>query len=444
MCGLVGVAGLINIAEERAFKDLLILDVIRGKHSTGVASMYGTEALPSFRVFKDKLNAVDYSDLAGFTEIMRPKSRILMGHNRAATRGTIIAENAHPFEFEHIIGAHNGTLNSYWKMHNHDKFQVDSQALYSELNENGVSEMWSKTNGAAALTWINKDENSLNMMRNKERPLHYVYSNAGKTLWWASEFWMLVVALSRNGIEADGKIFELPINEHFKFDIPFNDKDSVVLHRTKVNPYVAPVYTYPTYKAADGGHYDAGKKHLERENAKVGDRIAFEVEQIRDVFRAGTTNVFATSIKGTPVRVWNLSIDRYPDLVDALWQIEGGIFTGTVAYAQEAGLILNHTSLEYSGVTLDDVLDADKATITQSFEAAVAKKEGNVVNIDRTKERVAAYNAEKSVYTPITLTYSTVCDSCDQFVKTYYMVGHRRMCKTCLDVHTAHGSDKVH
>lgn len=440
MCGLVGVAGLINIAEERAFKDLLILDVIRGKHSTGVASMYGTEAAPSFRVFKDKLNAIDYSDLPGFTEIMRPKSRILMGHNRAATRGSIVAENAHPFEFEHIIGAHNGTLNSYWKMHNHDKFQVDSQALYSELNENGVAEMWSKTNGAAALTWINKDERSLNMLRNKERPLHYVYSNDGRTIWWASEYWMLIVALARNGLEADGKIFEVPVNEHFKFELPFNDKDGVVLHRTKVNPYVAPVYTYPAYKPADRGQYDDGKKHLEKEDAKVGDRIAFEIDTIRDVFKSGVTNVFAISLKGTPVRVWNLNLDKYADIVDAMWQIEGGVFTGVIAYTQQAGLILNHTSIEYSGVTLDDVFDADKADIHSGYVAAKAAKESSRPVL---KAVVTASEEKKPAYTPITLTYSTVCDICDQMVKTYYMVGHRRMCKTCLDIHTSHDGEKM-
>lgn len=63
----------------------------------------------------------------------------LMGHTRQPTTGAVIKENSHPFEFGHIIGAHNGMV------HNDDDlakkyperkgFQVDSQHIFAHMAE---------------------------------------------------------------------------------------------------------------------------------------------------------------------------------------------------------------------------------------------------------------------------------------------------------------------
>ena len=94
-------------------------------------------------------------------------------------------ENAHPFEFSHIIGAHNGSLNSQYNLFEQDKYDVDSQAAFSELNQNGVTSLWGKLNGAADLTWIDKRDNTVHFLRNKERPLWFATANKGRTLIWA-------------------------------------------------------------------------------------------------------------------------------------------------------------------------------------------------------------------------------------------------------------------
>ncbi|WP_236489813.1 hypothetical protein, partial [Escherichia coli] len=80
---------------------------------------------------------------------------------------------------------------------------MDSQAAFSELNQNGVASLWGKLNGAAALTWIDKTDNTVNFLRNKERPLWFTTANKGRTLVWASEFWMIHVACGRQDLKLD-------------------------------------------------------------------------------------------------------------------------------------------------------------------------------------------------------------------------------------------------
>jgi predicted glutamine amidotransferase len=72
----------------------------------------------------------------GFREALNGnQSRAFIGHNRLATRGVVNPFNAHPFQFGHITGAHNGTLETSckWKLRRlgiGEKFDVDSQALF--------------------------------------------------------------------------------------------------------------------------------------------------------------------------------------------------------------------------------------------------------------------------------------------------------------------------
>ena len=66
MCGLVGLFGQIDSVGEKVFKTLLTLDVIRGKHSTGVA---GYSTYQGYRVAKAGLNAIDFMDKAECTYV---------------------------------------------------------------------------------------------------------------------------------------------------------------------------------------------------------------------------------------------------------------------------------------------------------------------------------------------------------------------------------------
>jgi hypothetical protein len=139
-----------------------------------------------------------------------------------------VNENAHPFTFGTVTGVHNGSLRDWWDLENYRTHDVDSKALIETIAARGIKETWKSFIGAAAVVWWDEDDSSINMVRNKERPLTYCWGKDRKTIFWASEFWMISVAASRAKIDLekdkDGDIvyYNLSVNEAYKFDVKEN------------------------------------------------------------------------------------------------------------------------------------------------------------------------------------------------------------------------------
>lgn len=410
MCGLVGLAGDISFKEEKVFKDLLLLDVIRGKHSTGIASLHKIGNEFKTAVFKDKLNAVDFMDLKGFSDLMAKKHHILIGHNRWATKGAIIQENAHPFEFPNIIGAHNGSLLSQSALFEQEKYAVDSQAAFSELNQNGVASLWGKLNGAAALTWIDKTDNTVNFLRNKERPLWFTTANKGRTLVWASEFWMIHVACGRQDLKLDEAPREVQIDMHYKFTLPEKATDIVDWTTTKVEPYVAPKWSggyYGNYSRSWGEE----DKWLDREGVNTGDFVEFTVDTIRDFVQNGANyvDIIGKTLKDVPIRISQVRLDIHDDLVTEMWAEDKMVFTAKVSYSGQAGLYLSIHTADKCYYTLEDL---EEAALAES------KKE---------EQLPAGVKFHK-------FNYKVGCSYCRTLVKEYYTSPDAHICcKTCWE-----------
>lgn len=211
MCGLVGMLGNINEPEKRMFRDLLMIDQIRGQDSTGIIAIplgannkYGDDN----GVIVDKcvggameLWEYDSSNLYDFRGKILPAVKALIGHNRAATYGAVNIDNAHPFQFGDIYGAHNGSLTDWYGLDGFTSLEVDSQAVFNTINLRGIDHTWKNFSGAAALTWWDASDETVNIAKNSERPLHIAYSKDRKTLFWASEAGMITLAASRNKVE---------------------------------------------------------------------------------------------------------------------------------------------------------------------------------------------------------------------------------------------------
>ncbi len=190
MCGLVGVAGKLEFADERLIKQLLVDDYWRGPDSTGLASVRTNNDV---HIAKIASHPIDLFDMKHFEKALSGwQSKAFIGHNRSATRGKVSAVNAHPFQFDNIVGAHNGTLST--KSHKDleaaagQEFNVDSMAIFAAIAKVGIDETVKLLQGAWALTWFDLEVNKLFLLRNDQRPLWYSVSEDFKKVIWASEY----------------------------------------------------------------------------------------------------------------------------------------------------------------------------------------------------------------------------------------------------------------
>lgn len=272
MCGLVGCAGLLTSVEERIFRQLLILDSLRGEHSTGVAAVGMTgEVL----IAKNVGDPFQLFDTKGYEAIMRRANRVLIGHNRYATTGKINRRNAHPFEFDRLVGAHNGTLHNKFSLKNHHIFDVDSEALYSHIDEEGLDEAIKLVRGAWALTWYNKENETINFLRNEERPLFYCISESKKVIFWASEAWMLQSVFNREGYKV-GKVYVLPVDTHYSFSVNLKEADKHVFEKAKARQVKgAPPLQTNSYNVSYIGGANSTKK-VETKNTTTHTKASYD------------------------------------------------------------------------------------------------------------------------------------------------------------------------
>lgn len=220
MCGICGISGNTSLItdEKELFKKLLMLNVYRGEHSTGIFKIdskgpsFKKEADPSpYLVYTKEWD--DYID--GRTDKNTLSTvKFLLGHCRHATIGNVTKENAHPFVFKNIAGVHNGTIRG--KFEGTDKYDTDSEALYALADKVGMIEalkIMQKTASewAYALVWLDKSRGvngTVNFIRNSKRPLWMCFTSNGSDLVWSSDINTLMFALDKTTTVNPMKILE--------------------------------------------------------------------------------------------------------------------------------------------------------------------------------------------------------------------------------------------
>lgn len=176
MCGIVGYITAQNDIYENArrgfFKYALMLDTLRGPDSTGVITVSNKFTVKRYKTISSGFRMATSEAF----EANVPNGWAAIGHNRSATIGAVSVDNAHPFKFGRVSLVHNGTLSNRGKnLPEYDKnLSVDSMQLALSLSAvppKEAVEVLDRVDGDMCLVWTDERDRSINMCRNRGRPM---------------------------------------------------------------------------------------------------------------------------------------------------------------------------------------------------------------------------------------------------------------------------------
>ena len=349
--------------DKTIFLQMLISDMFRGMDSTGTFAVnkHGNlkmvkDASPTpFFINKKEANTYFNDFISDY--------HIVVGHNRKATMGATVSENAHPFIEGNICLVHNGTLQNHYKLANRT---VDSNAIAAHIEEHGYKSLLKNIEGAYALIWYNAAEKTLYFTRNAERPLHLVETS--ERIFLASESKMLDWILDRNDV-TKYSIQNVPTDKVFKFSLetrkleaeskpkkadPVKNKPNQnQRHQHRVNQmhlgfgHLALAYSS---EATQNTETAPGKKKANIETYKSDERISWRVDNWE--YRTGSTKLtgVTTDDYKTPITVFmdsNLHTAQDIDDLTAAEYLTGQIIT--ISYKKGV------TQLYLKNVAIDDV-----------------------------------------------------------------------------------------
>lgn len=286
MCGIAGIYGLNNtLPEQNLFRRLLMLNVDRGHHSTGVLKIErkgnkdilrtqrSLEPSPMWMWSKQGMEFLDSKD---------SKPLLLLGHTRHATKGEVNLKNCHPFGFENVIGIHNGTIEKAFQ--GSAQYGTDSEALYALINDVGIEEALkeiSDKSPAYVLVFVDKKKNTLNFIRNDRRTLFFTFLFGRTTLAWSSTKEDLEHAITKGKLTPGGwetgdtnKYFYLKPNQLMSIKIGESASSAHIEELDIPTPTfpISRTYSYPNYGAGYGAYYEDSDKWWEEYDRREAEK----------------------------------------------------------------------------------------------------------------------------------------------------------------------------
>jgi glucosamine 6-phosphate synthetase-like amidotransferase/phosphosugar isomerase protein len=217
VCGLAGMMNPDGFIENdfRFFKELLKVSCVRGFESTGVLS-YEKET-NQYEVRKECIPSPGFVDKNGYKFLKNNKATLYMGHTRWSTTGANRQSNAHPFDTEKYIGAHNGTLRD-WE-YNKDFSKTDSEQMFEDMDKKGIREVLDSLAyySAFAVSIFEKKSRVMYFARNDDRPLFFGVHPTRKLFVWASDVDFITFAQKRANL-ADLELYEVSAFNLFRID----------------------------------------------------------------------------------------------------------------------------------------------------------------------------------------------------------------------------------
>ncbi len=382
MCGIVAVVskrryGMSNSAQS-IFYQLLYADALRGEDATGV---FSANKNGDFAISKAAEQAETF--LQDWINSKHDKEAyqdglVLVGHNRKATIGKPIDQNAHPFVVEDsFVMVHNGTLLNHTRLAN---TEVDSEALAIHLckgirkEENvhkGLETALQEVFGAYAVGFFDQKNAVAGFFRNSERPLGFVETEDMYVV--ASELGLALWIASRNGEKIKNQ-FHLAPNTLWLYDMkePTKEPQTLPFQKPPIHTSVggtAGTTTGVTKKTKLSLVSDQITDGISKNRAKLisrkltGQNVTFvpydyvETQFDRPIMPEDPVLIMGTSVEyGTGV-VFRAKV-RLDELMITCKEIDSGICPALVGKATLATYNKNDKKLY---VTLTDVVSERQA-----------------------------------------------------------------------------------
>lgn len=406
MCGISGLLTAESSGfwheDKELFKDLLIATSVRGIDSTGVFGATKEGATSWVKRIGDPYKLFEFHHTAKWFEEMGQDFKLVVGHNRAATKGEVSAKNAHPFEKENIILVHNGTLTNHYELKQTYGGEVDSETCASMIKEIGPVAALKEIRGAFAFVWFDSNERCLYMVRNDERPLHITTRIDKKTLMFASELETLVWAAGRRNIKTDGPKYLKP-GVMYKFHI-----DNLTKYETE-EVKLAPksVYNQHVYNIHNAAYWEGHAFNKDEEDEETLQRWnqVSKVMRRRESFRNSRKNVPDLIEVVGPHRFQIKTQDKFQFIVEDCVETDAqvmfisninvaGIKIQFVWYVTESmyANYLKNELRDFMKTELGEVPPDSKETIWQNKAIGdvftVSTFSGNIVNIHALTKRL--------------------------------------------------------
>jgi predicted glutamine amidotransferase len=244
MCGIIGFYGNNNNQSQTSDKRRFMLEglyitALRGQESTGIAVLPKSKGEDP-EIYKRALSGADFIEKKNTLRLLSniSSSYGVLGHNRSSTKGAVMDENAHPFQYKHITLIHNGTVqNAEWLIQGKKcaaDNDVDSAKVAWAFSEAEPDDLLEKMHGGYSLVWWDARDATLHFARNTEKPMYWVVSENADTMYFASELGMLRMLVDRNDIKIKKEAFFTAPYKHYVFNNPNNVEE--YKHRPFQNP----------------------------------------------------------------------------------------------------------------------------------------------------------------------------------------------------------------
>jgi hypothetical protein len=222
MCGIVGVINWKNdhkFGMERVMRELLWAGTLRGSDATGVYCIQKDGNTDWAKAVIDGWTFIDKNERGKHILFHAETHQFILGHNRSATQGSASeVKYAHPIVIDKKIAlVHNGTLN-HWPGKSIKNSTVHDSTAITKMFANGtdIEDFVNTCHGAYSLVWHDIEKDTLNFLRNADRPMAMVYT--ADRIFFGSELGMLLWILQRHDMVPLRQFYTEPMT-HYSFKI---------------------------------------------------------------------------------------------------------------------------------------------------------------------------------------------------------------------------------